>query len=450
MQSYECYTTDAKHAIQLNLVANLDDVKADHLPMLTLQQFTAKHGEFGFVGNDNDKGVPEAVYIGFETGKEADAIARVVRSLPKGTYLPAHPLSSRAMAMWSLGQYVFDRYKTNNENLSVLCLGDQTMQDVLAETSAVYLARDLINTPANHMGPKALANAVESLAKTYGATYNVCVGDALLDENFPAIYAVGRAAEEAPRLASLTWGNPKHPRIALVGKGVTFDTGGLDLKPSKGMRFMKKDMGGAANAIALASWIMALNLPVCLELLIPAVENAIGAEAYRPGDVITMRNGLTVEIDNTDAEGRMVLADAMVYASEKKPELIIDLATLTGAARIAVGTDITAMFCNDDTVATDVAACAAVMEDPVWRMPLYQDYHRLLKSSIADMSNSGGTGYAGTITAALFLERFVPQNTPWVHFDMMAWNLSSRPGKPEGGEAMGIKALADYLINRFD
>jgi leucyl aminopeptidase len=448
MQSHVCYTSDAEHAIQLVMVAACDEVLAEHQSVLCVQQFKAKLGDWAAVGDAD--GQVTTVYVGLgDIDDDADAIARVVSALPVGSYLSKTVLSSRALVVWALAQYRFDAYKKTEVETRVLCLDEQTKAHVLAETSAVFLARDLINTPANHMGPKALAEAVEGVARLHGATYEVCVGDALLAENYPAIHAVGRAAEEAPRLASLTWGNPEHPRIALVGKGVCFDTGGLDLKPTDGMRWMKKDMGGAANAIALAHWMMALKLPVYLELWIPSVENAVGPLAYRPGDVLTMRNGLTVEVDNTDAEGRLVLADALVRACESKPELVIDLATLTGAARVAVGTDITAMFSNDDVIAERVVACSSDMKDPVWRMPLYQGYNRMLDSNIADVANSGGGAYAGAITAALFLERFIAPDTAWVHCDLMGLNLNSRPGKPEGGEAMSIQALAAYLIERF-
>jgi leucyl aminopeptidase len=448
MQSHVCYTSDSEHAIQLVMVAACDEVLVEHQSAVYMQQFKAKLGDWAAVG-DTD-GQVKTVYVGLgDEGDDTDAIARVVCVLPAGAYVSKTMLSSRALVMWSLAQYRFDTYKKAEVVPRILCLDEQIKPHVLAETSAVFLARDLINMPANHMGPKALAKAVEDVARLHGATYEVCVGDALLDENYPAIHAVGRAAEEAPRLASLTWGNPEHPRIALVGKGVCFDSGGLDLKPADGMRWMKKDMGGAANAIALAHWIMALKLPVYLELWIPAVENAVGPLAYRPGDVLTMRNGLTVEVDNTDAEGRLVLGDALQRACESKPELVIDLATLTGAARVAVGTEITAMFSNRDALAERVVACSADMNDPVWRMPLYQGYNRMLDSNIADVCNSGGGGYAGAITAALFLERFVAPDTAWVHCDLMGLNLNSRPGKPAGGEAMSIQALAAYLIERF-
>jgi leucyl aminopeptidase len=269
-----------------------------------------------------------------------------------------------------------------------------------------------------------------------------------LSKNYPAIHAVGRAASHAPRLIDLRWGKKHHPKLTLVGKGVCFDSGGLDLKPASGMRLMKKDMGGAAHAIGLSNMIMRAGLPVRLRMLVPAVENAVAGNAYRPGDVLSSRKGLSIEIDNTDAEGRVVLCDALTEAVSESPDLVIDFATLTGAARVALGTDLPAMFCNHDEVADSIAASARRVLDPVWRLPLHRPYRELIDSQIADILNSGGP-YGGAITAALFLQDFVPDSTPWVHFDLMAWNLRSRAGRPEGGEAMALRALLDYLRNRY-
>lgn len=447
MQAQAFYQTDAERAIRLVLLASLEQAKLEDKPALKLQQFHAKLGECAVIGDAH--GHVSTVYAGLGKGEDAEAIAHVVKKLPPGCYRSEHVLSSRAQVMWSLAQYKFDKYKPAEQTPKRLVVHASTLSAVLAEAEAIFLVRDLINTPANDMGPLALAQAVENLADMHDAKFEACVGDALLEENYPAIHAVGRAASEAPRLASLVWGDPKHPRVALVGKGVCFDSGGLDLKPSSNMRLMKKDMGGAANAIGLAHWIMSMQLPIYLQLLIPAVENAVSASAYRPGDVITMRNGLTVEIDNTDAEGRLVLADALVKACEYKPDLLIDLATLTGAARVAVGTEITAMFSNDNELAAGVAEAADMMADPVCRLPLHQSYTSLFDSSIADLANSSGSAYAGAIVAALFLERFVTPQTSWLHCDLMAWNVSSKPGKPEGGEAMGIQALFGYLAEQY-
>jgi leucyl aminopeptidase len=441
------YQTSAANAVTLILVASIQSIDATDKAAVQLQQFEAKSGEWAAVGDAS--GNLKKIYIGLGNHSEADAIAKAVTQLPAGIYQVDALLSERAAVLWALAQYRFEKYKKSTRKPCVLVLKKAMLTRVLAEVSAIFKTRDLINMPANALGPVALAQAVETLAKTYDADYEEVVGDTLLQANFPAIHAVGRAAAEAPRLACLSWGDDANPRITLVGKGVCFDSGGLDLKPSRGMRFMKKDMGGAANAIGLAQWIMAIKLPVYLELFIPAVENAVSASSYRPGDVITMRNGLTVEIDNTDAEGRLILADALTKASENKPELLIDFSTLTGAARVAVGTEITAMFSNNDALYDAVFKHAEPMRDPVWRLPLYQNYSRLFESNIADLANSASSPYGGAITAALFLEYFIDKKIDWIHCDLMAWNTKSTPGKPEGGEAMGIQTMAAYLMKQY-
>ena len=410
---------------------------------LKVQGFKGALGEFVLIGDT------KTVYVGTGEGRDDQALAQVVNRLPEGLYQSSLPLSEQAMVVWSLAQYRFDQYKKKNIKPRRLKLSSEQWPLVCAESTAIFKVRDLINAPANVLGPEALATALSSIATTHGAQFEVCVGEMLLQENYPAIHAVGRAADEAPRLASLTWGNPSHPRVTLVGKGVCFDSGGLDIKPSTGMRLMKKDMGGAAHVIGLAEWIMMLKLPIYLRVLVPAVENAIGSRAYRPGDILTMRNGLTVEVDNTDAEGRLVLADALVKACEEKPELLIDFATLTGAARVAVGTEISAFFTNQDSLASELESSAKAVDDFVWRMPLFKGYAAMIDSSVADLSNSGASPYAGAITAALFLERFVEPATSWLHFDIMDWNVSNKPGKPEGGEAMGMRAVVHYLKQRF-
>jgi leucyl aminopeptidase len=304
---------------------------------------------------------------------------------------------------------------------------------------AIYLVRDLINTPAGDMGPAELAQAATKLAERHKARISVITGAALLKKNYPAIHAVGRASSRAPRLIDLRWG-AKGPRVTLVGKGVCFDSGGLDLKAAAGMRLMKKDMGGAAHALGLASMIMAARLPLRLRVLIPAVENSVSGDAFRPGDVLPTRKGLSVEIGNTDAEGRLVLCDALAEADSEDPELIVDFATLTGAARIALGAELPAMFCNDDGVAEALLAQGLAAQDPVWRLPLHAPYRRLLDSQVADINNISSGALGGAIMAALFMSEFVRPKTPWVHLDIMAWNPSSRPGRPEGGEAMGLRA----------
>jgi leucyl aminopeptidase len=313
----------------------------------------------------------------------------------------------------------------------------------------VFLARDLVNTPTNDMGPDDLERAVRALAKKYRAKVSVVAGDDLLAKNFPMIHAVGRASDKAPRLIDMVWGDRNAPKVTLVGKGVCFDTGGLDIKPSSGMLLMKKDMGGAANVLGLASMIMAGGLKVRLRVLIPAVENAISGNAFRPGDVLRSRKGLSVEIGNTDAEGRLVLADALALADEEEPQLLIDMATLTGAARVALGPDLPPFYTDDDGLAADLAAAALEQEDPLWRMPLWQPYDAKLASKIADMNNVTSDGFAGSITAALFLKRFVEKAGGWAHFDIFAWNPADRPHGPAGGEAQGIRALERVISRRY-
>jgi len=414
---------------------------------LTTQQFKGAIGDVVVIGNSD--GLPYKVYIGSGDNQEALAIATAVTRIPAGNYLAPQGLVKSAILAWSLAQYSFDKYKPNLSSPRILTVNESMLPAVLIESKAIFLVRDLINMPANDLGPQEMAEVVAALASEYGAKFTQWIGDELVRDNFPAIHAVGRAAAAAPRLLSLTWGNETHPRVTLVGKGVSFDSGGLNIKPWSGMRLMKKDMGGAAQVIGLAQLLMAQRLPIRLQVLIPAVENAIGSQAYRPGDVLTMRNGLKVEIDNTDAEGRLVLADALVKACEDKPELLIDFATLTGAARVAVGTEISAMFTNDDQLAHALTLAAAEVSDPVWRMPLFTGYASMLDSTIADMTNSAASSYAGAITAALFLQRFIKEPVSWVHFDVMAWNVSNKPGRPEGGEAMGMLAVGEYLMSRY-
>ena len=317
--------------------------------------------------------------------------------------------------------------------------------DLLA---ACVRVRDLVNTPTEHMGPDELEAAARAIAQAHGAAIEVIAGDELLARNYPAIHAVGRASHRAPRLIELRWGDAAHPHVAFCGKGVCFDTGGLDIKGAAGMRNMKKDMGGAAHALALAELVMARKLPLRITLLIAAVENAIGPNAFRPGEVIATRKGVSVEIDNTDAEGRIVLSDALTRACELAPDLLLDFATLTGAARIALGPDLPAMYANDETVAHDWLAAGQQVRDPLWRMPLWRPYLRYLTSGIADLANSSNTSMAGSVTAALFLERFVAEGTRWAHLDVYAWNDSDRPGKPAGGEAQGLRACFAMLKAR--
>ncbi len=309
--------------------------------------------------------------------------------------------------------------------------------------------RDLVNRPSEDLGPAELAAQVKSVGKAHGARLREWVGEELLRDNFPTIHAVGRASQAAPRLVELRWGKAKHPHVVLVGKGVCFDSGGLDLKTSDGMRWMKKDMGGAAHALALAGLVMQARLPIRLTLLVPAVENAVGGNALRPGDVIRTRAGHAVEIDNTDAEGRLILCDALAYAGELQPDLIIDFATLTGAARVALGPDLPALFGNRDDLRAAVLAAGRDQHDPLWPMPLWRPYRRMLDSYLADFANSGASRHAGAITAALYLERFVPTDAAWLHVDVYAWNDADRPGRPKGGEAQGMRAFFAFLRARY-
>ena len=396
------------------------------------------------------KGEIDLVIAGVRDADDPWALAHLPLKLAAGRYaLGKGPVAlgeDKAAFGWALGSYQFSRYRKARRKPADLQLeGSARVVQALGLAEAVKLVRDLVNTPAEDMGPAELSDVVREQADLFGAEFDEWVGDELLAQGFPAIHAVGRAAARPPRLLELNWGNAKHPRLAIVGKGVCFDTGGLDIKGAEGMRLMKKDMGGAAHAIALARLVMQRNLPYRLQLLVPAVENSIAGNAYRPGDVIRTRAGHTVEIGNTDAEGRVVLADALAYAIEDKPKVVIDFATLTGAARVALGPELPALFVNDDKLAAKLVAAAEAVEDPVWRMPLWRSYRRLFESDVADFNNAGKGGFAGAIVGALFLDWFVPQSTPWAHFDTYAWNDASRPGRPAGGDAMGLRAALAAL-----
>ena len=352
---------------------------------------------------------------------------------------------------WGLGAYRFDRYrgKERERERAVLCTDPGTALRAGRQIEAIALVRDLINTPAGDLLPGDLFEAARSLADHFGAECSSITGDELVANGYPAIHAVGRASTDPPRLIDLRWGDPSAPRVTLAGKGVCFDTGGLDLKPASGMRLMKKDMGGAAHVLGLARLVMSSELPVRLRVLVPAVENAVAGNAYRPGDVLATRAGITVEVDNTDAEGRIVLCDALTEAASEEPEALIDFATLTGAARIALGPDVPALFSNDDELAGGLARHAEEVRDPLWRLPLHRPYDELLKSRVADTANAASSPQGGAITAALFLRRFVPDAVPWAHFDLMAWNPRARPGRPVGGEAMAFRATWAWLEERY-
>ncbi|MEP7005173.1 MAG: leucyl aminopeptidase family protein [Sphingomonas bacterium] len=378
--------------------------------------------------------------------------AKLAETLPEGVYRLSGGEAGAAMLGWVLGQYRFDRYrKAEGEGPRILLSSEPArMAEALKIAAATAKVRDLVNIGASDLGPAELEAEARTLAEAHGATINVTAGDALA-KGYPMIQAVGQAAARGrePRLIELEWGDPKNPRIALIGKGVCFDSGGLDIKPSSGMRLMKKDMGGAAHALALAGLVMAARLKVRLHLLIPAVENAIAGNAFRPGDVLATRKGLTVENTNTDAEGRLILGDALTRAGEDKPALILDFATLTGAARVALGPDLPATFVNDEPLAEALLTAAREVDDPLWRLPLWDGYDEMLKSDIADMVNAPDSGYAGAVTAALFLRRFVPENTPWAHFDTFAWRPAAKPGRPKGGDALGLRAAWAMLKARY-
>lgn len=414
-------------------------------------QFTGKPGEFAILaGEDADDW---SVALGAAEAPGVWDLAGAVARLPEGTYRLAGDSNGQAALGWLLAHYRFDRYFPKAEPLPqrvLLTPEPATIAETVRLAEATALVRDLVNTPAADMGPAALQSAAEQVAMRHGATVSIAKGHDL-ETGYPMIHAVGRAADKrhAPRLIELEWGNPAHPRIAIIGKGISFDSGGLNIKPGASMRLMKKDMGGAAHALALADLVMAARLPVRLHLLIAAAENAVAGDAFRPGDILTSRKGLTVEIDNTDAEGRLVLADAIAKAGEAAPTLMIDFATLTGAARVALGPDLPAMFCNDHGLARALSEASVSIHDPVWRLPLWSGYDDMLKSDVADVANSSESSMAGAITGALFLRKFVPEGTCWAHFDTFAWRSAAKPGRPKGGDALGLRAAYHVLKNRF-
>ena len=413
-------------------------------------EFDGQKGKLLLVSGD--KGGISAVLFG--VGKEAQPLdlGSIPGKLPSGNYVLEGNYGDPHLAAlgWLLGAYRFDRYKNKPGVKANLVLPDGVDAKALKrEAEATFLARDLINTPANDMGPDELEAAVRNLGKTHKATVRVTRGDKLLTANFPMIHAVGRASINAPRLIDLKWGTKDKPLVTLVGKGVIFDSGGLNIKPGNSMALMKKDMGGAANVLALAGMIMDAKLPIRLRLLIPAVENAISANAFRPSDVLQSRKGITVEIGNTDAEGRLVLGDALALADEEKPELLIDMATLTGAARVALGPDLPPYYTDDEKLAADIDKASVENFDPLWRMPLWAPYQKTLSSQVADVNHISSGGFAGSITAALFLLRFVEEAKSWVHLDIFGWVASAKPWASIGGEAQGIRALFHVLEKRY-
>ncbi len=446
-----CFITESDQATPVRLVAadsdeswRLDFSEAQ-LAWLSRQSFNAKPGQIAWIEETQDA----VVLVGWDGKDNLASLGHLPLQLPEGDYVLDNQVTNLQLIGWGLGGYQFTRYKNAKRQPARLVLPEANDGDLIVNsTVAVALTRDLINTGAQDMAPSHLQAEVQALADTFEASCQITVGDALLDNNCGAIHAVGRAAEDPPCLIDLQWGDETHPKVTLVGKGVTFDSGGLDIKPANAMRLMKKDMGGAATVIGLAYLIMAQNLPVRLRLLVPAAENAIAGNAFRPGDVLHTHKGLTVEIDNTDAEGRLLLCDALSIACEDKPQLIFDYATLTGSARSAVGAEIAAMFCNDDDLANAVSRHGNSHDDPVWRMPLHGGYNHMLDSKVADVVNSAASPYAGAITAALFLQKFV-SDTRWMHFDIMAFNTRNRAGRPEGGEAMALRAVYGFLQETF-
>jgi len=394
----------------------------------------------------SDGGIAGAV-IGVGDALDPFAYGHAPYALPARTFALAGELPDDARNAlqlgWGLGAYRFNRYRTPLRAPAQLAIAQDDA--AFAQLAACVRVRDLVNTPTEHMGPDQLEQVACEIAERFGAHIDVVSGDDLITQNFPAIHAVGRASHRAPRLISLRWGDESHPHVVIVGKGVCFDTGGLDLKPADGMRNMKKDMGGAAHAIALAELVMTRKLPLRITLLVPAVENAVGPNAFRPGEVVDTRKGVTVEIDNTDAEGRVILCDALTYAAEMQPALLLDFATLTGAARIALGPDLPALYSNDEGVAQQWLEAGMQLRDPLWRMPLWRPYVRYLVSNVADIANGGPSKMAGSITAAVYLDRFVPPTQKWAHLDVYSWNDSDRPGRPAGGEAQGLRSAYALL-----
>ncbi len=416
-------------------------------------------GAQNFMGNSatclqipDGKGAVSEVVLGSNPGDNGFHLARLYRQLPAGTYVFSGPKSESpkfAELAWCLEAYGFDRYKASAKKFPCLvCSSHVAYEDIVRLANATYLVRDLINTPSNDFGPDELEAAARKVASHYKARLGIVKGEAL-KRGFPMVHAVGKASPRQPRLIDFSWGSARAPKVTLVGKGVCFDTGGLDIKPASGMALMKKDMGGAANVLGLAQMIMDARLPVRLRVLIPAVENSIAGNAFRPGDILKSRKGLTVEIGNTDAEGRLILGDALALADEEAPDLLIDMATLTGSARVALGPDLPPFYTNDEKLAGDVTRHSEAQKDPLWRMPFWEPYYALFESPVADLNNSADTSFAGSITAALFLKRFVENAKSYLHLDIYGWTPTARPGFPKGGEAQGIRALFSLISERY-
>ncbi|TMV06933.1 leucyl aminopeptidase family protein [Ruegeria sediminis] len=439
------------HVIEsTGLEAWLDQHGPDVRSWIEANGFTGALGQVLLVPGPG--GAPEFALAGYgdaaSRARKRFPLAAAAEALPKGDYRIASGVAPEALEVeafgWLMTGYAFDRYKTQNKAKAGLVAPegiDAARIEVLARAEA--LIRDLVNTPAADMGPEQLQAACEDMAAEFGASCETVAGDGLLERNLPMIHAVGRAADRAPRLVEMNWGT-SGPKLTLVGKGVCFDTGGLDIKPAVAMALMKKDMGGAANVLGLARMIMALNLPLQLRVLIPAVENAVAGNAFRPGDILTSRKGLTVEINNTDAEGRLVLADALALADEGAPDLVVSMATLTGAARVAVGADLAPFYTDDDGAALALSRAAARVADPVWRLPFHEPYETQIEPGVADLDNAPSGGFAGSITAALFLRRFVGDSA-YMHFDIYSWQQTKEPGRSKGGLGQGPRALLAAL-----
>ncbi|MEO5806225.1 leucyl aminopeptidase family protein [Devosia sp.] len=415
-------------------------------------RFTGQHGRLLPVPGADGALTAYLFGIGDAADRPIMMAGLAAANLPQGSYRLEGAYGDPTMAAiaFRLGAYRFDRYKKGKGGAPVLAgPGRADTAEVARLTDAAYLARDLINTPANDLGPDAFEREIRAFATRHKMKLKAIVGDDLLKANFPLIHAVGRASAQPPRLLDLSWGNVRHPKVTLVGKGVTFDTGGLDIKPSAGMLLMKKDMGGAANVLGLAHAIIDAGLKLRLRVLIPVVENSIAGAAFRPGDILPSRRGLTVEIGNTDAEGRLILADALALADEESPELLLDMATLTGAARVALGPELPPLYSTDDKLARDLMAAGLLADDPLWQMPLWAPYDAMMNSKIADVNNAGAGGFAGSITAAMFLKRFVLQATAWVHLDIYGWAPEARAGRQFGGTDQGIRAVYGVLKQRY-
>jgi len=451
-----CFTTEEGGAVPLmpiseaGLDAWLDAQPARLSAWARAMAFEAKAGTW--CGLPDPTGRLEGVVVGWGGEPGLWASGNLAHSLPEGVYrLDGAGEAEAAFVLgWALGAYRFERYRKGPRPPARLVVpaGEDSKRAVrIAE--AIWWARDLINTPAGDMGPVELAEAAASLAAEFAGSCTVTVGDDLLKANYPAVHMVGRASSRAPRLIDLAWGAENAPKVTLVGKGVCFDSGGLDLKPAAGMLRMKKDMGGAASVLAIARLVMAEKLAIRLRALIPAVDNAVDGNAYRPMDVVKSRKGLTIEIGDTDAEGRVILADALAAAAEEGPELIVDMATLTGAARTALGTDLPALFANDKAVSREAIAAAALVDDAMWPIPIWRDYRERMKGEVADINNIANWDYADHIQAALFLEEFVGTAVPWLHIDTFCWRLEDRPGRPKGGDPQGARAVFELLRRRY-